>query len=169
VIDPLKAVAHKHGVPAAAFKELADVFMAKALEDAKTEVVRTDTEAAEKIKEWGANATQRKEEFRRGAQLLGLTKTDVASIQREFGAGKTLELFAKIGQLAGEDFFAGNGDPAKKFGIASLEAAQKAVDSFVNDKEKSDKIRAGDKGTIDAYNRSVEALAAWRERESKKK
>jgi hypothetical protein len=36
----------------------------------------------------------------------------------------------------------------------------------VNDSEKAAKIRAGDKSTIDAYNRAVEALAAWREAES---
>jgi hypothetical protein len=69
-------------------------------------------------------AAQHKEEFRRAAQFLELTKADVADIQREFGAGKTLDLFAKIGGMMGEDFFA-SGNPAQRFGVASLEAAQK--------------------------------------------
>jgi hypothetical protein len=168
ILGPLKEAALEHNVPAPAFKALADKFLAAAVEDAKAEVTRTDTEAAEKVKEWGAAAPQKKEEFRRGAQLLNLSKSDIADIQREFGAGRTLELFAKIGSLAGEDFFASGGSPSQRFGVANLEQAQKNVDVFMTG-EKATAIRAGDKPTIDAYNRAVETLAAFRQAESKKR
>lgn len=168
VIDPLKEIAHKHGIPKVAFKELADVFLQAQLEDAKEEVARTDREAAEHRKGWGAESGQKTEEFRRGANWLGLTAPDVQAIQREFGAGKTLDLFAKIGRAMGEDFFK-EGNPAQRFGVASTEAAQAAVDRFVNDKELVAKLNAKDPATVQSYNRAVEALAEWRSHDSKKK
>lgn len=168
VLDPLKEIAFKHGIPAAAFKELSETFLGNAVEDAKAEVIRTDTDAAAKVKEWGPLAAQRKEEFRRGAELLGLNKADVANIQREFGAGRTLDMFAKIGQLAGEDFFA-NGDPATKFGVANLEQAQKALDALVADAAFAAKLNAKEKGAVAKYNSAIEAVAAFKAIESRKR
>jgi hypothetical protein len=88
------------------------VFIAKALEDAKAEV-RAPTTRRPRRSRNGVRRRSRKEEFRRAAQFLGLTKADIADIQREFGAGKTLDLFAKIGGSMGEDFFA-SGIPAQR-------------------------------------------------------
>lgn len=161
VMEPLKVIAHKHGVPAPAFKEMADVFLAAAVDDAKSEVARTDTEAADQIKEWGPLAGQRKEEFRRGAQLLGLGKGDIAAIQREFGAGKTLALFAKIGELAGEDFFA-TGNPSQRFGIPNLEAAQAQLDGLINDAGFNNLLRAKDAAAVAKYNRAVDAVSSFK-------
>lgn len=167
ILDPLREIAHKHAIPAPAFKELADKFLAAAVDDAKAEVARTDTEAADKIKEWGPKADQHKEEFRRAAQFLGLSKSDVADIQREFGAGKTLDLFAKIGGLMGEDFFA-QGNPSQRFGVASLEQAQTALDNLVNDKAFGKLINDGDKAARAKYDNAVAAVAAFRQAASKK-
>ena len=167
-IDPLKEIAFKHGIPAAAFKELGDAFLADAMKDAKAEVVRLDNEAAEKVKEWGINAPQRKEEFRRGAELLGLNKADIASIQREFGAGKTLDMFAKIGQLAGEDFFAG-GDPATKFGVANLEQAQKALNALGEDAEFRKKLDKKDSGAVAKWNAAIEAVSTFKQHENRRR
>jgi hypothetical protein len=167
ILGPLKEAALEHNVTPTAFKALADKFLGAAVEHAKAEVARTDTEAADKVKEWGPKAAQNKEDFRRGAQILELTKADIADIQREFGAGRTLDLFAKIGRLAGEDFFA-SGNASQRFGVASIEQAQKNVDEFMTG-EKSQALRKGDATVKAAYDRAVEALAHFREAESKKR
>lgn len=167
VIDPLKEIAHKHGIPKAGFEELANVFLGKALEDAKEEVARTDREADEVRKAWGADKDRKTVEFRRGAEALGLTAQDIQAIQREYGGGKTLELFQKIGAMMGEDFFAGGG-MAAKFGVANIEAAQAGVDKFINTPDLAAKLRAGDPGTKAAYNSAVQVLSEFKRREAAK-
>jgi hypothetical protein len=168
-VDPFKAIALKHNIPKAAFAELGAVFMQAQYGSMVEEAARHNADKAAKVKEWGPEAETRKEEFRRGLSALGLKVADVSAIQNGYGAGPTLELFAKIGQLAGEDFFSGNGGrPADRFGVANAADAQKAIDAMIGDPEMAKKIRARDPVVSARYNRLTDALAHFRQMEAKR-
>jgi hypothetical protein len=165
-LDPMKAIAHKHNIPASAFKELGDAFMAAQLESMIGEATRNNEEKAAKLKEWGPAAEAGKEEFRRGMQILGLKVADITKIQAGYGAGPTLDLFRKLGQLAGEDVFANGGNPIERFGVANAADAKKAIDAMTGDKDTAAKLRAKDPVLTGRYNRLIEALAHYRQLEA---
>jgi hypothetical protein len=167
-MDPFREIALKHNIPKAAFADLAAKFMESQYGSMVEEASRLNADKAAKVKEWGPEAEQRKEEFRRGMNALGLKVADISKIQTGFGAGATLDLFAKIGQLAGEDFFAGNGGrAADRFGVANAEGAKKAIDAMISDTETAKKLRNKDPVTVARYNRLTDALAHFRSLESK--
>jgi hypothetical protein len=167
-IDPMKEIAAKYHIPAAAFKELGERFMAAQLESIQADGANNVAERNATLKEWGPSAEQGKEEFRRGLDALGLKAGDAKAIEAGFGAKRTLELFRKIGQMAGEDFFAGNGGrPSERFGVSSAEEAKKQIDAMVADPETRKKIRAKDPVTSQRYNRLTEALANFRAQAAK--
>jgi hypothetical protein len=169
LLDPLRAVALEHNVPKAAFEAIAGAFMQKQAELALNEAAANNTAMTEKVKEWGPDAVARKEEFRRGAQILGLDKAAIGKIQSGFGVGETMDLIAKIGNMAGEDFFA-SGQAAQRFGVASSDDAQKAIDAILSDPVKAKELRnRTNKGLEAQYNRLVEAKAHFLEIEQGKK
>jgi hypothetical protein len=107
ILGPLKEAALEHNVTPAAFKALADKFLEAAVEDAKAEVTRTDTEAADKLKEWGAKAPQNKEDFRRGGAipraLQGRRRRHSTRVRRRQNNGSAGE----NRRLAGRGFLCG--------------------------------------------------------------
>jgi hypothetical protein len=162
-IDPMKAIAHKYHIPAAAFKELGDAFMQAQLESVQGDAASANAERDATIKEWGPTAEQGKEEFRRGLDVLGLKTADAKAIQTGLGAKRTLELFRKIGQMAGEDFFQGNnGRPAERFGVADEASARKQLAGMEADPETRKKLRAKDPVTVARFNGLTEAIAHFR-------
>ncbi|HET8534951.1 MAG TPA: hypothetical protein VFL74_05315 [Sphingomicrobium sp.] len=166
-LGPMREVALEHNVPAKAFNAFAEKFMRQQAEDIVAQAQANNTKRDEKVKEWGTDAPARKAEFKRGAEILGLDKSAILRMQSGFGVGETMDLLAKIGNLAGEDFFA-SGKASERFGVADLESAQKAVDAMTNDKDTAAKIRAKDPTVLPKYNRLIEAVAHFKEIESKK-
>jgi hypothetical protein len=164
-IDPMREIALKHNIPLAAFKELGDAFMAAQLSSVQGDATAANAERDATLKAWGPAATQGKEEFRRGLDVLGLKTADAKAIERGLGAKGTLELFRKIGQMAGEDFFAGNGGrPAERFGVADLATAQAQLAAMESDKDTRAKIRAKDPVTVNRFNRLTDAIAHFKEK-----
>lgn len=167
-LDPMRKIAHEHNVPAAAFQAMADQMVQQQLEDMKSEGVRADQEVAAVLKDWGKDAERKKMDFRRGAEILGLDKQAIAALQRGDGNSAILmNALAKAGQLAGEDFFAGDGG-SQKFGVTSLEEAQAELDRMNSDKDVYAKLKAKDATTTAKYNRLIEAVAHFKERNSKR-
>jgi hypothetical protein len=166
-LGPLQELAHKHNVPKGAFEALAGQFMAAQAETAIADAANAVKERDAVLKEWGADADARKGEFRRGAEILGLNKSAIQSIQNGFGVKATMNLLAKVGSLAGEDFFASAGSASQRFGVADGAAAQKQIDAMVNDPEMAAKLRAQDPVAVGRYNRLIEAKAAFDEAEAR--
>jgi hypothetical protein len=166
-LDPFRAIALKHNIPAAAFKDLGAAFMQAQYGSMVDEAARHSADKAAKVKEWGPDAEAGKEEFRRGMAVLGVKVADISKIQNGYGAGPTLDLFRKIGQLSGEDFFGGQGGrPADRFGVADAASAQKAIDAMIADKDTAKKLRSKDPVLVARYNRLTDALAHFRELEA---
>jgi hypothetical protein len=167
-IDPMKEIALKHNLPAAAFKDLGDAFMAAQLATLQQDAAAANTERDATIKGWGAEAEQGKEEFRRGLDVCKLKTGDAKMIQSALGAKRTLELFRSIGQMAGEDFFAGNnGRPAERFGVADEASAKQQLEAMEKDPETRKKLRAKDPMTVNRFNGLTEALAHFRAAKAK--
>lgn len=168
-LDPLKTVALEHNITGPAWKAISEAFMRQQAQNAADEAQRHNSEKADTLRDWGAVAEQRQEEFRRGAQLLGLNRSDVMAMQSGLGARKTLETLAKLGGMAGEDVLTGTGGGgAQRFGVSSSADAQKQLDAMIGDPETATKIRSKDPVTVDRYNRLTEAKAYWRELEDKR-
>ena len=167
-LGPLRQVALDNHIPGAAFSAFADAFIKQQAEDMQAEAARNDQALQDHLKSWGASAAAKREEFKRGTQILGLDRAAVQKIQAGFGVGPTLDLLAKIGSLAGEDFFAG-GQAAEKFGVADLESAQKQIDAMINDPATAKKLRdKSDKALVEKYNRLSDAVARFKELEKEK-
>jgi hypothetical protein len=170
LIDAFRPIAHKWNIPAAAFKELGGALLASQLEGFQGEHATHGADKAAKLVEWGktGDVEQAKAEFKRGQQFLNLKVGDIQKIQIGFGAGATMDLLRTIGQRAGEDFFAGNGNGAlASFGYSDLASAEKALNDMIGDKETAAKIRAKDPVTVQRYNGLTKAVAAFREQASR--
>lgn len=162
-LDPMRAVALEHGVPKAAFEALAAKFVENQVEGLSADAATNNAAKEAKVKAWGAEAPQRKEEFRRGASILQLDKSAINRMQAGLGVGETMDLIARVGHMAGEDFFAG-GEASQRFGVASAEDAQKAIDAMVNDPATAKKLRdKSDKALTAKYNRLCDAKAHFDE------
>lgn len=167
-LGPLREVAHKHNVPGAAFQELASKVVDAQLEGMKADLVRADSERDQKVKDWGNEAAAKTIEFKRGAEILGLDKQSIATLQQGEGATSILmDMLSKVGSLAGEDFFE-DGGGAGKFGVASEAEAQQELDRMTSDPEVQKKLKAKDGATKAQYNRLTEAVAHFRSLKAKK-
>lgn len=161
-LEPMRSIAHEGNIPAPVFQKLAEQFVQMQLEDMKAEVLRADTERDQVLRDWADKAPQMRQDFRRGAEVLGLKKADIAMLQR--GEGNTpilMAALAKVGALAGEDFFSGEGG-SQKFGVASEEEAQTELDRMNSDPDTYAKLRAKDPATVAKRDRLLGAVASFR-------
>jgi len=166
-LEPMREIAHQHNVPKAAFEAMAQQFVTAQLEDMKAEAGQADADAAAKVKEWGQKADQNKMDLKRGAEILGLKRQDVAELQKGGNVGRVMDLLAKVGSLAGEDFFAGEGG-SQKFGVTSLEEAQSELDRISSDKDTYAKLKAKDPTTVAKYDRLISAVAHFKAQAAKR-
>jgi hypothetical protein len=107
---------------------------------------------------------------RRGAKLLELDKHAINRVQVGYGVGATMDLIAKIGRMAGEDFFA-SGKAAERFGVADLASAQKQLDAINNDPEANAKLNKNnpkfDASLAAKRNRLIDAVAHYKAQAAK--
>jgi hypothetical protein len=168
VLDPMRDIALKYHIPAAAFKEMGEALLKGQLDGFQGELAQHGADKTAKLKEWGAEAEQGKAEFKRGMVFLGLKVGDVQRIQTGYGVGPTMDLLRSIGQRAGEDFFGGNNSGSREqFGVADLAGAKAQLDAMIGDKDTAAKIRAKDPVTVQRYNRLTAAVAHYRQQEAK--
>lgn len=169
ILNPLREVALEKNIPAEAFAALGEAFMRNQAEEAVAMATANNEARAAKLKEWGGAASAKATEFTRGARILGLDKQAVMKIQAGYGVGETMELLSKIGNMAGEDFFHDDGGAAERFGVASLEQAQKQLDDMINNKETAKKIRDGSDPALKAkYDRLIQAVSTFKAQAAKK-
>lgn len=91
--------------------------------------------------EWGAEFEKGIETFRRGGAAFGLDSDDMGKIERALGTGRTVRLFAKIGQGLAEDTFV-NGEGKSQFGI-SVDQANARIEALKRDQAWQSRWMAG--------------------------
>jgi hypothetical protein len=155
--EPMKELALKNGVPATAFKGLAEGFVQWQLDQQAADISRHDTDWSAKQKEWGAEAQAKTADVLAACRFLEIDREGRAALQMALGAGKAAELLARVGGMVGEDPLRGSG--GKQFGVASAAEAQAQVDAMIGDKETAAKLRAKDPTAVARYNRLNDAIA----------
>ena len=162
--DPMKKIAHESGVPAPAFKKLAEGFVAWQADQMETIRTAEDQSAAEVLKAWGDQRNARMADVNRAMSILELTPQDVAGIQSGFqlvhgkpGSQRTLELLARLGAGMAEDMIIGG--EKRRFGVTGAEA-QAEIDKLIVDTEFGKKLSAKDPEAVARWNRLNAAVAA---------
>jgi len=170
--EPMRKIAHESGVPAPAFKSLAEGFIAWQADQLEAMKVAEDQDADALLTSWGDQRASHLADVNRAMQALGLTAVDVAGMQRGFaliegkpGSRKTLELLARLGAGMSEDALIGGGG-SRRFGVTGAEA-QAEIDKLIGDKDFGEKLRAKDPDATARWTRLNAAVAADVERKER--
>ncbi|MGN6122779.1 MAG: hypothetical protein ACTHOJ_07450 [Sphingomonas oligoaromativorans] len=133
----LREAAFKAGVPKGAFEALASDYVQMQLDDMAAVNRQQDEAAQAKLTEWGAQRGQKEAAVNSAMRALGLSREDAGKLRFSLGAGRTLDLMARIGEGIAEDFMSG-GD-GQRFGVSPAEA-QAEIDKLKVDPEFQKKV-----------------------------
>jgi hypothetical protein len=140
LLDRLAGVAHKAGVPKAAYEALVGDFVQSQLEEMATQDAAQQADAAKKVKEWGGEANAKTAAVNAGLEALGITREETLKIRAALGAGRALDIFSKLGEGVAEDvMLRGDRGAGQRFGITGAEA-QRQINAMRADKATADKM-----------------------------
>ncbi|MBY0301249.1 hypothetical protein [Sphingomonas ginsenosidimutans] len=121
LIGRLAGAAHAAGIPKGAFEKTVGEFIQAQMDEAAEMEKARDGEVAEKLKEWGGKKDEQIAHINAAARALGLTQADMQFFRgMPGGAGRALDLFAKLGAGMAEDVMSGSGKT--QFGVSGPEA-----------------------------------------------
>lgn len=155
-IGKLGELGIKEGLPKAGFETAVNAYIQDQVDKHLAAVSRLDQEAADKFKEWGANADRMKAEALAATRALGLSRDDIAAIQSSLGAGRVLDVLQKIGGGIAEDVLTTGG--TGRFGITAAEA-QAEIDAIKADPDKSAAVAKPGSAEQVRWNRLLEVVA----------
>lgn len=122
LIGRLAGAAHAAGIPKGAFEKTVGEFIQAQMDEAAEMEKARDGEVADKLKEWGGKKDEQIAHINAAARALGLTQADMQFFRgMPGGAGRALDLFAKLGAGMAEDVMSGSGKTP--FGVSGPEAA----------------------------------------------
>jgi hypothetical protein len=163
-VTPMRTIAHKAGIPAPAFKSLAEGFVAWQADQLEATRTAEDQSAAEVLKGWGDQKVVKMADVSRAMAVLDITPQDVAGIQQGFqlvhgkpGSARTLELLARLGAGMAEDMIIGG--EKRRFGVTGAEA-QAEIDRLIVDNDFGKKLAAKEPEAVARWNRLNAAVAA---------
>jgi hypothetical protein len=138
LLERLASVAHKHGVPKGAYEALiADYLQAEMEEMAIVDHGET-AEAAAKLKEWGVHGNAKMSAINAALEALGLDRQEAVKLRHALGAGRAMDMLAKLGDGIAEDVMLTGGGKGK-FGITGGQA-QEEIDKLRADPQTRAKI-----------------------------
>jgi hypothetical protein len=158
VIGRLRESAHAHGAPAAAFEGMVKDFVMLQLEEQAAATKAGDEEAAAKLKEWGGAKAENLANVDSAARALGLSRADMSGLRSALGAGRALDLLAKLGGGMSEDTLISGG--RGRFGVSGAEAKAE-LDRMKADPELAKKILVAGTPERIRYDRLNAAAAEW--------
>jgi hypothetical protein len=165
-VEPMREAALKAGVPAGAFKAMAEGFVKYQLDQVEAEKTRQDGLAQSVLSEWGGQKDAKLADVSSAMRALNLTGADVAAIQGGYGSDKTLNLLQKLGAGMAEDALLGGGGGAKRFGITGAEA-QAEITKLSADADFYAKLSAKDPAAVARWDRLNAAVAADRDQKAR--
>jgi hypothetical protein len=156
-------------MPAKAFDGLAGAFIEKQLDALQASATAENSNRDELFKEWGAQKDAKMADVTAAMRGLGLSRADVAAIQRGFalqygepGSKRTLSLLQKLGAGMAEDVLRNPDASARKFGVTP-EQAQAEIDKLIADQEFGKKLTAKDPEAVARWTRLNAAVAAGKD------
>jgi hypothetical protein len=163
-VGPLREAAFKAGMPAPAFKAIADAFVQHQLDTRQAEATRQDGLTKALFSEWGDTKDAKLADAQRFVRHIGMSRQEISSFQAAVGSDRVLKLFAQLGGGMAEDMLIGGGKG--KFGITAAEA-QTELDRLNADPEHHAALAKKDQATINRRQRLIDAIAA--EQDAKKR
>ena len=106
------------------------------------------------VKNWGANLDANTVIARNAAAALGVTKDDIAALEKVIGFDRVMEMFRSVGTKIGEDKFVVN--PGTNTGVMTRDQAVAKKNDLMNDQGWRDRYLKG--GVPE--NRELQALVA---------
>lgn len=138
LIKSLTESALKHGAPKGAFEGLVGDFIQAQLDEAKQLEDRQMSEMKDKLAEWGGKKDANLAHIDAAARALGFNRDDMTWFRSmPGGAGRALDLLAKLGSGMAEDTLITGGKG--RFGVTGAEA-KTALEAMKADPEISRKI-----------------------------
>jgi hypothetical protein len=138
LLGRLAQVAHKFGVPKSAYDALVADFVAAQMEEAAIEGHAEQTEAQAKLKEWAQHGNAKMGAINAALEALGLNRAEALKLRGALGAGRSMEMLAKLGEGVAEDAMLAGGTRGR-FGITGAQA-QEEIDKLRADPATRDKI-----------------------------
>lgn len=166
LLERLAGVAHKGGVPKAAYDALVQDFVQSQLEELGQADAKAQQEAQAKVAEWGRDAPAKQQDVNRGLAVLGLSREEALAVRSALGAGRAMDVFQKLGSGLAEDVMMAGGGNAQRFGMSPSEA-QGYVDSVKKDTALGAKVMVPGSPEQARYNRALEVIAAEQERQAR--
>jgi hypothetical protein len=138
LLGRLAQVAHKFGVPKGAYEALIADFVAAQMEENAIAGHAEQAEAKAKLKEWGTQGNAKMSAINNALDALGLNRDEAVKLRGALGAGRAMEMFAKLGEGIAEDSML-EGGTRGRFGITGAQA-QEELDKLRKDPATRDKI-----------------------------
>lgn len=138
LLGRLAQVAHKFGVPKAAYEALVADFVSAQMEENAIADHAEQAEAQAKLKEWGQQGNAKMSAINNALGALGLNRDEAVKLRGALGAGRAMEMFAKLGEGIAEDSMLAGGGRGR-FGITGAQA-QEELDKLRSDPATRDKI-----------------------------
>lgn len=157
LIDAITASGLKHGAPKGVLEGVVTDFVQAQLAQHAEFDAEQRTLAADTVKAWGAESSEKLAAVDRAGAALGLSGKEMVAIRNAIGADKALNMFAKLGNGMAEDTMLTGG--RGRFGISGAEAVAE-IAKLKTDTEFQAKLQAGDAAAIARWNRLNEAEAA---------
>jgi hypothetical protein len=156
LIGKLASIAHDAGIPKTGFEAIANAYVEQQVEAHLANVAKQNEETQAKFAEWGKGKDQKLADCNAAARALGITKTDIATLQTSWGSGKVFDILAKIGGGIAEDVLTTGG--TGRFGISPAEA-QSEINRIKSDPALSAKVRIKGSPEHQRWNRLLGIVA----------
>jgi hypothetical protein len=138
LLGRLAAVAHKFGVPKAAYEALVSDFVQAQMEENAIAASAEQVEAQAKLKEWGQQGNIKMGAINAALTALGLNRDEAIKLRGALGAGRAMEILARLGDGIAEDVML-TGGGGNRFGITATQA-QEEINKLRSDRATRDKI-----------------------------
>lgn len=163
LIDSLKAVAHKAGVPREGFEALITEAITAQQIELSTVTADLEKRASAFIEaNWKGDRDGKLEQVDAGLAWLGLNKQEAEALRMAIGPEKALTIAQKVGENLKEDTLV-RGSVKAKFGMSG-EAAQAKLDAIKADPVRAAKAMVPGSAERMEYERMVEIVAADQQR-----
>lgn len=167
LIGKLREVAFASNTPLSSWQAQTAALRDVIMDQHNQQVAAHDAEKDAVEKEWGAQADQNTELYKRGMEAFGFDVDRLEALQIAMGEGGTrflMELGLKLGRLSGEDGFIEGG--RKSFGIP-VEQARAELERLEKDRDFIAKLKARDKDAKARHERLVAIISADDERKQR--
>jgi hypothetical protein len=164
LLERIATTAHKQGIPKAALEAVVAEYVQGQIEDLAA-VEKTLKENADGwVKKQGQQADDKVAAVKAAVREFGLTRSEQLSLRAAWGAERSLDIMAKIGEGLAEGTLIDGG--ARRFSSVSGEAAQARLNTKLADKEWADKARVPGTPENAEYHRLNDAIGADADRKA---